>query len=197
MDLMRLVLSMCTFILCTQAVRRHLIENEMARAVQMLADGHSQRRVAHRVGGSPSVINRLWRRYQETNSYGRRPGQRRLLCCAAMTGICLCGNTSLLILDRGALNARRYINEILEPIVRPSVEGVGDGFILMQVNARAHVARLCTDFDEEGIETFKWPARSPYLNPIEHCWDILSRGVSECHHPPQNVQELRQALIDE
>ncbi|XP_076352718.1 uncharacterized protein LOC143248172 [Tachypleus tridentatus] len=84
-------------------------------------------------------------------------------------GICLNGRTDLLSLDRGALNARRYRDEILEPIVRPFASAVSDGFILMQINARIHVARLCMDFlNEEGIETFDWPAKYPDIK-VDYC----------------------------
>ncbi|XP_076356780.1 uncharacterized protein LOC143250028 [Tachypleus tridentatus] len=90
-------------------------------------------------------------------------------------GICLGGRTDSLILNRGALNARRYRDEIQKPIVRSFIDAVGDGFILMQVYARALVDRLSMGFlDEEGIETFEWSARSPDLSPIEHYWDMLS-----------------------
>ena len=61
-------------------VRRYLREPEVARAVQMLEDGQTQRRVAAIVGVSPSVIARLWNRYQTTGGYGRRPGQGRRRC---------------------------------------------------------------------------------------------------------------------
>ncbi|XP_076330602.1 uncharacterized protein LOC143236195 [Tachypleus tridentatus] len=62
-----------------------------------------------------------------------------------------------------------------------------------QVNMQAHIARLCMDFlDEEGIKTFEWLARSPDLNQIEHCWNMLSRHVKHCtlglpsmHYPHQ------------
>ena len=59
------------------AVRHHFNSLETARAVQMIEDGLSQRRVARYLGVSPSVINRLWARYLETGNYNRRPGQGR------------------------------------------------------------------------------------------------------------------------
>ena len=49
-------------------------------AVQMLLDGHSQREVARTAGVSQSVVARMWRRYQETGQFTRRPGQGRLRC---------------------------------------------------------------------------------------------------------------------
>ena len=40
------------------------------------------------------------------------------------------------------------------------------------------------------------PAKSPDCNPIEHLWDELGRAVDHMDHPPQNLDELRQAMID-
>ena len=56
-------------------VIRHFNSEETARAVQMIEDGLSQRRVAQYLGVSSSVVNRLWNRYLETGNYNRRPGQ--------------------------------------------------------------------------------------------------------------------------
>lgn len=61
---------------CT-AVRRHLTETEVARAVQMVEDGLTQRQVAVRLGVSQSVIHRVVERFRETGAYHRRPGQGR------------------------------------------------------------------------------------------------------------------------
>ena len=61
----------------TAGVRVHLSAVHVARAVQLLEDGSTQRMVAQRFGVSPSVINRLWRRYQNDDIYTRRPGQGR------------------------------------------------------------------------------------------------------------------------
>ena len=90
------------------------------------------------------------------------------------------GRTALHVLARGSLTAIRYRDEILRPLVRQYAGAVGSGFLLMQDNARPHVAGVCQQLlQEEGIDAMDWPARSPDLNPIEHIWDIMSRSI---HH---------------
>ena len=77
------------------------------------------------------------------------------------------------VFPRGGITAVRYRDEVLEPIVRPYAGAIGDAFILMQDNARAHTARLSMTFlDDEGSTVMNWPARSPDLNPIEHACDV-------------------------
>ncbi|KAL0161626.1 hypothetical protein M9458_045351, partial [Cirrhinus mrigala] len=111
-------------------------------------------------------------------------------------GISLEGRTALHVLARGSLTAIRYRDEILRRLVRPYADAVGPGFLLMQDNARPHVAGVCQQFlQDEGIDAMDWPARSPNLNPIEHIWDIMSRSIRQRHVAPQTVQELADALV--
>ncbi len=59
----------------------------------------------------------------------------------------------------GILNAQRYRDEILRPIVVPFIH---DHHLMLPHNARPHVARICTQFLEaENIPVLAWPACSP------------------------------------
>ncbi|GBN62542.1 hypothetical protein AVEN_141712-1 [Araneus ventricosus] len=41
-----------------------------------------------------------------------------------------------------------------------------------------------------------WPPRSPDLNPIEHLWDVLEKGMKAHHTTPATLTELWTALAD-
>ncbi len=81
----------------------------------------------------------------------------------------------------GILNAHRYSDEILRPIVVPFIH---DHRLIMQHdNARHHVARICTQFLEaENIQVLAWPAFSP---------------VGQCVPVPANIHQLRTAIEEE
>ncbi|GFU22410.1 transposable element Tcb2 transposase [Trichonephila clavipes] len=106
--------------------------------------------------------------------------------------------TSLYIIRDGPLTARRYRDEILRPIVVPYAAAIGDDFILMDNNCRLYRANLVEEFlFGEGIAQMEWPACSPDMNPIEHVWDALGRQVADRQPPPQTLQELERALLEE
>ena len=106
------------------------------------------------------------------------------------------GHRTQLYFVEGNLNAVRYRDEILRPIVIPFVEQ--NYLILQQDNARPHVARVCMNFLEaENIRVLEWPAYSPDLSPIEHIWDILDRRVRHRVPLPANIGQLRDALAEE
>ncbi len=83
-------------------------------------------------------------------------------------GICYGQLTHVHFIDC-ILNAQRYRDEILRPIVVPFIH---DHHLMLQHdNARPHVARICTQFLEaENIPVLAWPAYSQDMSPIEHVW---------------------------
>ncbi|GFV14127.1 transposable element Tcb2 transposase [Trichonephila clavipes] len=113
-------------------------------------------------------------------------------------GISIDGRTDLYIIRDGPLTARRYRDEIIRPIVVPYAAAIGDDFILLDDNCRPHRANLVEDFlFEEGIVRMEWPGCSPDMNPIELVWDALGRRVADLQPPPQSLQELERALLEE
>ncbi|GFX80981.1 transposable element Tcb2 transposase [Trichonephila clavipes] len=113
-------------------------------------------------------------------------------------GISIDWRTDIYIIRDGPLTARRYRDEILRPIIVPYAAAIGDDFILMDDNCRPHRVNLVEDFlFEEGIVRMEWPACSPDMNPIEHVWDALGRRVAGRQPPPQTLQELKRALLEE
>ncbi|GFY03639.1 transposable element Tcb2 transposase [Trichonephila clavipes] len=61
----------------TMSQRSHLTDSEAWRVVGRLEVGQTQAEVAQAIGVSQSVISRIWNRFLETESAGRRPGQGR------------------------------------------------------------------------------------------------------------------------
>ena len=68
----------------------------------------------------------------------------------SVMGISAQGKTDLHIIDNGTLTALRYVNEILDVYVHPYAGAVGENFILMDDNARAHRARITDQYLEQA-----------------------------------------------
>lgn len=99
-----------------------------------------------------------------------------------------------LVIVRENLNARRYINQILRPIVLPRRQR-SRLFIFMQDNARPHTANVTRRFFERhDITVLRHPAMSPDLNPIEHVWDIMGRRLRREYPNIPNLASLEHAL---
>ncbi|GFW24563.1 transposable element Tcb2 transposase [Trichonephila clavipes] len=281
----------------TISQRSHLTDSETWRVVGRLEGGQSQAEVAQAIGVSQGVISRIWNRFLEAESAGRRPGQGRRRATTSnedrylvltvrrhrnmnatllhqhlrsATGTTVSTQTVRNLLHGVGLYARRsmvcvrltsrhrhdrrewateHVNwrrnewsnilfsdescfsvhpdnrrifiwrdlavgiilisctkvsnlavgdEIFRPIVVPYAAAIGDVLILMDDNCRPHRANLVEDFlFEEGIVRIEWPACSPDMNPIEHVWDALGRQVAGRRPPPQTLQELERALLEE
>ncbi len=79
-------------------------------------------------------------------------------------GVCYGQRTQVHFLD-GILNAQRYRDKILRPIVVPFIHD--HQLMLQHDNARLHVARICSQFLEaENIPILARPAYSPDMSPL-------------------------------
>ncbi|GFU71233.1 hypothetical protein TNCV_3782191 [Trichonephila clavipes] len=59
----------------TMSQRSHLTDSEAWGVVGKLDKGQTQAKVAQAIGVSQSGISRIWNRFLENGSAGRRPGQ--------------------------------------------------------------------------------------------------------------------------
>ncbi|GFX18833.1 transposable element Tcb2 transposase [Trichonephila clavipes] len=91
---------------------------------------------------------------------------------------------------RGTLTGQRYVDDILQPHVGPSLNGL-PGAILQQDNALPHTARVAQDFIRH-FQTLHRPARFPDLSPVEQVWDQVKRKMPSCH----SVYDLELAVQD-
>ena len=105
--------------------------------------------------------------------------------------------TDIKVIDDN-LNATRYRDEIIAPIVLPFLRRHRFSHVFQHDNARCHVARVSMDFlNDNHIYTLPWPALSPDLKLIQHLWDELGRRVRNCLNPPETVDELQRAVIQD
>ena len=142
---------------------------------------------------------RVWRHHSEQymptvvqESY--RFGQGSVM---VWSGISIDGHTDLVVIH-GNLTTVRYIEQTLLQHVLVATYDVGPEFVLMHDNARAHVTHITRAVLQElDTQEMEWPTVSLDLNPIKYVWDRLNRNVSGGPVPPQTLQGLEQALIEE
>nr|CAH7714481.1 unnamed protein product [Callosobruchus chinensis] len=97
----------------------------------------------------------------------------------------------------GTMTGAYYLENFINAIVQPLLNGIGDQFIFMD-NARPHRTRAVQQALENGnIARWEWPAMSPDMNPIERVWDYVSRAIFNRNNHPRSTQELIVAATEE
>ena len=86
----------------------------------------------------------------------------------------------------GNVNAQRYCDQILRPIVVPFIRRHRPMF--QHDNAQPHVARIFTEFlKAENVPVLPCPAYSPDVSPVEHVRDALDRRAQQRGHVPADI----------
>jgi transposase len=63
--------------------------------------------------------------------------------------------------------------------------------IFQHDNAPVHTARIVQSFiNQSNINTMKWPAKSPDLNPMEHVWTYVRRELDKYPEEPKTLKDL-------
>nr|CAH7717170.1 unnamed protein product [Callosobruchus chinensis] len=108
-------------------------------------------------------------------------------------GIRFNGRTQLIHIP-GTMTGAYYLQNIINTIIQPSRNEIGDQLIFMDDNRTRAVQQA---LENGNIARLEWPAMSPDMKPIEHVWDYVSRAIFNQNNPPRSTQELIVAATEE
>ena len=116
-------------------------------------------------------------------------------------GICSKGITPLVILDKGTVNHKVYIEKILPVALKYGNHVFGNNRTFQQEGATAHTHHLsqkwCVDNFPAVIEKDHWPPNSPDLNPLDYfIWDEFIQQIQwvKVHSKKTLIDELKRAV---
>lgn len=97
------------------------------------------------------------------------------------------GRTNLHVFRNGIVNARRYLEDVVEAYIVSFFIEEGPDYIIQHDNAKPHTARLVTQhLQENNIEVSEWSANALDLNLIKYICDVLQRRLRYC----QDVENI-------
>ncbi len=104
-----------------------------------------------------------------------------------------------LVPNEHCLNTTVYLSIVADHVnsFMTTVYPCSDGY-LQQGNAPSHKAQIISDWFLEHDNEFtllKWPPQSPYLNPIEHLWDLAEWEICIMDVQLTNLQQLHDAIM--
>ncbi|UYV84178.1 hypothetical protein LAZ67_X001436 [Cordylochernes scorpioides] len=135
---------------------------------------------------------RVWRRRGERSNPAaivERPTvrQRGIMVWGAIAY----DSRSPLLRIQGTTTAQRYVDDVLQPVTLPYLQGVPNA-LYHQDNTRPHTARISQQALQD-VQMLPWPPYSPDLSPIEHVWDIIGRRLHALPQP-RSEDELWQMV---
>jgi transposase len=97
-------------------------------------------------------------------------------------GVCSKGITPLVILDKGTVNHKVYLEKILPVALKYGNQVFGNNWTFQQDGATAHIHHLsqkwCIDNFPAVIEKDHWPPNSPDINPLDYfIWDEFVQQI--------------------
>ncbi|GFW71536.1 transposase domain containing protein [Trichonephila clavipes] len=98
------------------------------------------------------------------------------------------------------MNTTGYLSIIADQLhsYMASVSPAGNG-MLQQDNVPCHKAKIVLEWFQEHDAEFQlmsWPPKSPYLNQIEHIWDVMSQQLRVQRPPIHNISDLRDRCLN-
>ncbi|GFV57028.1 transposable element Tcb2 transposase [Trichonephila clavipes] len=212
-----------------------------SRVVGRLEGGQTQAEVAQAIGVSQSVISRIWNRFLETGSAGRRPIQDRRRATTPNEDRYLV-LTARRHRNMNATDLQQHLRSatgttVSTQTVRNRLHGVGlydrrpmvcvrltsrhrrdrrewatehvnwrrnewsnvlfsdESRFSVHPNNRRHIVLTWWRISFSRKESYE--CNDQRMNPIDHVWDALGRRVAGHQPPPQTLQELGKALLEE